>query len=99
MTADVVFRPTRVAVEVLGCFWHGCPAHYSAPASNADYWSEKVRRNQRRDEENAVRLERAGWVLEVVWEHEDPVKASQRIAAVILERRQELDRAERQRGR
>jgi DNA mismatch endonuclease, patch repair protein len=88
-TADVVFRSARVAVEVRGCFWHGCPAHYSAPVSNAAYWSEKVSRNQRRDDENALRLQQAGWVLEVVWEHEDPVKASQRIAAVVLGRRQQ----------
>jgi DNA mismatch endonuclease, patch repair protein len=86
-TADVVFRPARVAVEVRGCFWHGCPDHYRAPSSNVDYWSEKVRRNQRRDEENAQRLRDAGWVLEIVWEHEDPVQASQRVAALVRERR------------
>ena len=26
-TADVVFGPSRVAVFVDGCFWHGCPVH------------------------------------------------------------------------
>jgi DNA mismatch endonuclease (patch repair protein) len=87
-TADVVFPSARVAVEVRGCFWHGCPEHYRAPAANATYWSEKVSRNQQRDDENALRLQDAGWLLEVVWEHEDSVEASQRIAAIVLQRRQ-----------
>ena len=26
-TADLVFRPTRVAVFVDGCYWHGCPTN------------------------------------------------------------------------
>ena len=87
-TADLVFRPARVAVEVRGCFWHGCPQHYRAPASNTDYWAEKISRNQRRDHENAQRLHDVGWLLLVVWEHEDPTIASQRIAAAIRQRRQ-----------
>jgi len=51
-----VFRPARIAVEVRGCFWHGCKSHYRAPASNISYWSEKIARNQRRDAENAQEL-------------------------------------------
>jgi DNA mismatch endonuclease, patch repair protein len=86
-TADVVFRPSRVAVEVLGCFWHGCSEHYKAPQANADYWAKKVARNRDRDEENARALRQAGWMLAVVWEHEDPDLASRRIAALVKERR------------
>lgn len=85
-TADLVFRPARVAVEVRGCFWHGCPAHYRSPSSNADYWASKVERNMIRDQENDQRLREAGWLVEVVWEHEDPADASVRIAAVVRER-------------
>jgi DNA mismatch endonuclease (patch repair protein) len=86
-TADVVFRPARVAVEVRGCFWHGCTEHYRAPAANADYWSEKVKRNQRRDEEIERRLNEAGWLLEIVWEHEDPVAAACRVESIVRGRR------------
>jgi DNA mismatch endonuclease, patch repair protein len=46
--ADLVFRAAKVAVFVNGCFWHGCPKHYSPPKSNKRYWSEKVRRNRER---------------------------------------------------
>src|SRR6266571_1164618 len=41
-SADVVFASARVAVFVDGCFWHGCPEHASWPASNAQWWREKI---------------------------------------------------------
>jgi DNA mismatch endonuclease (patch repair protein) len=85
--ADIVFRPAKVAVEVRGCFWHGCPDHYRAPASNASYWAEKVERNTARDAASAAALEDAGWALIVVWEHENPDLAASRVADVVAERR------------
>jgi DNA mismatch endonuclease, patch repair protein len=88
-TADIVFGPARVAVEVRGCFWHGCPEHYRAPSANSGYWTDKVQRNQRRDSENEQRLCDAGWHLEVVWEHEDSLQACHRIAEIVYQRRQE----------
>src|SRR5947208_1414061 len=33
-TADMVFRPARVAVFIDGCYWHACPVHYVAPSTN-----------------------------------------------------------------
>jgi DNA mismatch endonuclease (patch repair protein) len=86
-TVDVLFRPARVAVEVRGCFWHGCPDHYRAPAANGGYWAEKIATNRRRDEDTARKLREAGWHLEVVWEHEDLDEASRRIASVVHQRR------------
>lgn len=86
-TADIVFRPALVAVEIYGCFWHGCPDHYRAPTRNNDYWAAKVDRNQRRDNESAQRLLEYGWHLEIVWEHEDMLQASERIAAIVRRRR------------
>lgn len=86
-TADVVFRSALVAVEVRGCFWHGCPEHYRAPSANSGYWSEKVQRNQRRDAENEQRLRDEGWLLVTVWEHEDPIEAGRRIADIVRQRR------------
>lgn len=86
-TADIVFRPARVAVELRGCFWHGCPEHYRAPASNKGYWSEKIERNVARDEETARALADSGWTLIVVWEHDEPVEAAAEVARVVRERR------------
>jgi DNA mismatch endonuclease (patch repair protein) len=79
-TVDIVFRKAKVAVEVRGCFWHGCPQHYRAPSSNGGYWSEKVQRNRRRDADTAARLAEAGWTLTVVWEHDDLDVAAEAIA-------------------
>src|SRR5688572_15588767 len=41
-TADLLFTRARVAVFVDGCFWHGCPVHFTAPRTNAGYWSPKI---------------------------------------------------------
>lgn len=86
-TVDVVFRPVKVAVELRGCFWHGCPDHYRAPKANDDYWAQKVQRNVARDEDTARRLAEADWRLEVVWEHEDLEQAAARIATAVRARR------------
>jgi DNA mismatch endonuclease (patch repair protein) len=86
-TADVVFRPAKVAVELRGCFWHGCPEHYRAPKANDGYWAAKVRRNVARDEDTARMLADAGWLLEVVWEHDNLEKAAKRVAEAVRRRR------------
>jgi DNA mismatch endonuclease (patch repair protein) len=78
-TADLVFTKVKVAVFMDGCFWHGCPSHYSPPKTNADYWAEKVDGNRRRDADTDRRLREAGWSVIRVWEHEDPVEAAARI--------------------
>ncbi|WP_367132942.1 very short patch repair endonuclease [Saccharothrix sp. HUAS TT1] len=86
-TADIVFPRAKVAVEVRGCFWHGCPDHYRAPAANGSYWSAKVQRNIARDADTAERLAAAGWLLAVVWEHEDLDRAAETVARQVQERR------------
>ncbi len=69
--ADLVFTKQRVAVFVHGCFWHRCPTcRYPLPRSHRDFWLEKFRRNRRRDRMKRAHLEREGWRVEEVWEHE-----------------------------
>lgn len=92
-SADVVFRSVRVAVEVRGCFWHGCPQHYRQPKANEGYWTAKVARNVARDADTERRLHEADWLLVVVWEHENPQEAAAKIAAAVLQRRAEAARA------
>lgn len=84
---DIVFRPARVAVEVRGCFWHGCPEHYRQPKANESYWSAKVARNAARDAETERRLREAGWLLVVVWEHEHARDSAARVADAVRQRR------------
>lgn len=89
-SADLVFRPAKVAVFVDGCFWHCCPAHGTMPATNADYWAPKLARNSERDRETDRALADAGWLSVRVWEHEDPEEAAARIAGLVRERRQRV---------
>ncbi|MEO3807888.1 very short patch repair endonuclease [Sphaerisporangium sp. B11E5] len=86
-TADVVFQASKVCVEMRGCYWHGCRAHHRLPRANREYWSAKVERIRRRDREFEDLLAKAGWLLVVVWEHEDPMAAAQQIAMVVRARR------------
>ncbi|MEU3185856.1 very short patch repair endonuclease [Streptomyces sp. NPDC006923] len=71
-TADMVFRPAKVAVFIDGCYWHGCPEHYVPPKTNSGYWSEKVAGNIARDRDTDRQLTEAGWIVLRFWEHEPP---------------------------
>lgn len=71
-----------VAVFVHGCFWHGCKLHYREPKSNVRFWRRKMSANRRRDSRCARSLRKAGWRVAVVWEHEDPMRAARRVAAM-----------------
>ncbi|MET9218797.1 MULTISPECIES: very short patch repair endonuclease [unclassified Streptomyces] len=82
-TADLVFRPAKVAVFIDGCYWHGCPEHYVSPKTNSGYWSEKVARNMARDRDTNERLAEAGWTALRFWEHESPDACALTIAATV----------------
>jgi len=71
-TADIVFRKAKIAVNIDGCFWHGCPAHYKEPTRNRDYWRTKIEINHSRDNETDHLLSQFGWTVLRFWEHEDP---------------------------
>ena len=81
-------RPARVAVYVDGCFWHSCPQHATQPASNRDWWEEKLARNRERDRAADATLAAAGWAVVRVWEHESPDEAANRVETVVRNRRQ-----------
>ena len=66
---DVVFTRIRLAVFVDGCFWHGCPIHYTVPKSQAEFWAQKLRANVERDRRQTLALELAGWRVIRIWEH------------------------------
>jgi DNA mismatch endonuclease, patch repair protein len=65
---DFTWARERVAVFVDGCFWHGCPRCYRAPARNSAFWAEKVMANRRRDRRVRARLRSLGWRVLRVWE-------------------------------
>ncbi|MFJ8250146.1 very short patch repair endonuclease [Streptomyces sp. NPDC094466] len=89
-TADMVFRPAKVAVFIDGCYWHGCPEHYVSPKTNPAYWSEKVARNVARDRDTDERLSAAGWLVLRFWEHQSSDACALAIISAVRERRNDL---------
>ena len=65
---DFVFRASKVAVFVDGCFWHGCPRHGTRPRQNRKFWDAKIARNIARDRKVARALRKAGWSVLRIWE-------------------------------
>lgn len=84
--ADIVFRSAKIAVFVDGCFWHGCLLHGTQAKANAEFWENKIRQNKERDEDTNKRLNKAGWKVVRVWEHEEPEKISNKIYRIVRQR-------------
>lgn len=80
---DVAFTRARVAVFVDGCFWHGCPAHGTMPRANREWWMWKLERNRARDEETTLLLEKQGWTVLRIWEHESVPDAADLVASAV----------------
>ncbi len=80
---DIVFPKAQVAVFVDGCFWHGCPEHARETKSNTLWWADKIAANKARDAETTGALRDAGWIVERVWEHENPLQAANRLARLV----------------
>lgn len=66
---DLVLAKYNAAVFVHGCFWHqhGCK-HTKWPRSNSSYWTPKLLRNMRRDDEALAALAEGGFRTAVIWE-------------------------------
>jgi len=67
---DIAFTRWRVAIQIDGCFWHGCPVHCTKPKSNQSFWDAKLEANIKRDQRQAEILKNSGWQLLRFWEHE-----------------------------
>jgi DNA mismatch endonuclease (patch repair protein) len=85
-----VFGPTRIAVYIDGCFWHGCPTHATMPKANRDWWQQKLEANQTRDQRTTETLTAHGWLVLRFWEHEDPETVAASIEGAVRARRIEL---------
>lgn len=92
-TADLVFRPSKVAVFIDGCYWHGCPEHYLPPKTHSDYWAGKIAVNIARDRDTDRRLHDAGWRVLRYWEHEDVDGVVNEIVRVVADRLHEFSHA------
>lgn len=89
-TPDISHTKTRVAVFVDGCFWHGCPQHYSTPASRQEYWAGRLAYNKDLRQRVKARLLAGNWEALEFWECEvkrDADEAAARISQAIQRRR------------
>ncbi len=87
----MAFTRVKIAVFLDGCFWHGCPEHFTVAKSNAEFWASKAMRNIERDRDTDFRLAAVGWVSIRVWEHTDPEEAANRVAFIVRGRGQDTD--------
>ena len=67
---DIVLRKYRTVIFIHGCFWHGHEGcrYFVMPKSNTDFWTQKIARNQERDQERRTQLRQMGWHTIVIWE-------------------------------
>lgn len=82
---DFIFRSTRIAIFVDGCFWHSCPQHSTMPKNNHGFWEKKLAANKARDQEVTKALKKDGWRVLRIWEHE--LKPSNEKALIVRIRR------------
>ncbi len=80
---DIVLPKYQTVIFVHGCFWHrhkGC-RFAAVPATNAQFWQEKLDGNVARDRRSARALRAAGWRVLRVWECRTGPKDLERLVA------------------
>ena len=64
---DFVFRRKKVVVFIDSEFWHGHPEKCRIPATNTEFWVNKIERNKGRDASVTAELEEKGWKVLRFW--------------------------------
>lgn len=68
---DIVFPGRSKALFIHGCFWHRHDCRYFKwPATNAEFWKQKIGDTVKRDLRNIELLTKSGWRCLVIWECE-----------------------------
>lgn len=67
---DVVLPKYKTVIFVHGCFWHSHPRckFAAVPASNVEFWKQKLDVNRQRDQRNKRSLKALGWRVLTIWE-------------------------------
>jgi len=81
---DLVLKKYKTVIFVDSCFWHGCKKHCRLPATRKKYWTEKIKRNRKRDQEVNRYYRKIGWKVVRVWEHEIKNSLKETIKKVII---------------
>jgi len=67
---DFSIRSRDTVIFVNGCFWHGhlnCK-RAKLPATNVEFWKNKIATNQRRDRRVRRQLRQRGWHVITIWQ-------------------------------
>ncbi|MDQ1147032.1 DNA mismatch endonuclease (patch repair protein) [Bacillus sp. SORGH_AS 510] len=67
---DISIQKYKVVIFIDSCYWHGCEQHGSIPATNREFWVNKIKRNKERDNEVTEYYQNKGWNLLRIWEHD-----------------------------
>ena len=73
---DIVLPRKRMVIFVDGCFWHGCPKCRKHDGLNGEFWVNKIAGNRARDRRVTSELEREGWTVLRIPEHDVNTKAA-----------------------
>lgn len=66
---DIIFPKYKAVIFVHGCFWHHHQCHFFQwPKTNPEFWKEKIKKNENRDQLNQKNLLTSGWRVGVIWE-------------------------------
>ena len=85
---DIVLAKHRAIILVHGCFWHGHTCHiFKPPKTRAEFWRQKINKNQTRDADMLTRYKELGWKTLVVWECS--LQGKTNLAAIELEKQLE----------
>ena len=67
---DIAIKKYKLVIFIDSCFWHKCPIHYKAPATNVEFWENKIAGNQKRDKQVTEYYKSNKWHILRIWEHE-----------------------------
>lgn len=83
-TPDIVLPRLNAVVFVNGCFWHGhsC-SRGKLPASNQEFWADKIEKNRQRDSEALMKLQLLGWNTIIIWECRIALETATAVAALL----------------
>jgi len=88
-TIDIAFPGKKIAVMVDGCFWHGCPEHWTLSKHHSEYWENKIRENTQRDTSTNEMLSKAGWHVIRLWEHESVTTMADTVERAVRQKTQQ----------
>jgi DNA mismatch endonuclease (patch repair protein) len=65
---DIVFRRKKIVIFIDSDFWHYNPKKFIMPATNVEYWENKIQKNRERDKLVNKTLKKDGWIVLRFWE-------------------------------